>query len=249
MTKKTTDLGIKKKEKIGGKLTLLVLLSLIMPTIAGVIIGVKEITNQGTIYMIQFVAIAVGCLLALIWARLSSFTFKELGFRKFTVGKWLMGLLVIEGLASAGGMKNHIELTEWVWLVLFMLAVGVFEELIYRGLILNYIQKSSRKKAILLSAGLFGIGHLVNVLGGAALNLTVVQIVFAGLFGIVTAELVMLTGSILPVMVWHTCHNILSNLTNSSVTTELIVVGVQCLVLALMAVLLWRQLFSNNLIS
>lgn len=246
MTRKTKGTGKNKQGKIGVKVSLLVILSLFMPTAAGVIISLKEISDPATIYLVQFLAITTGCILALLWAALSSFTFRALGFRGFKVGKWLFGILLIESVALLGSINFSIDLKELVWLGLFMLAVGIFEELIYRGLILNYLQKNSREKAVMVSAGLFGIGHLVNVLGGAAIGLTLAQILFAGLFGIVTAELVMLTRSMLPVMIWHASHNILSSLTSSAMTVELIVVGIQCVLLTLMAILLWRKLFFKS---
>lgn len=75
MTKEVTS-NVRKKAKVGGKIFLLVLLSLLMPTTAGIIIGVRGLTDTVAIFQVQFIAIAFGCLLAIIWASKSLFSFK-----------------------------------------------------------------------------------------------------------------------------------------------------------------------------
>lgn len=98
------------------------------------------------IYLVQFLTIAAGCILALVFGALSSFTFEELGFRWGKTGKWLLGVLMIEGVALLKGINFSLKPKELVWLGLFMLVVGIFEEFIYCSLVLNYLKKYRGKK-------------------------------------------------------------------------------------------------------
>ena len=222
---------------------LLILLSLLMPTLAGVVIGVREITDQFSVYLIQFAAIFAGCLILVGIIKKSSFSFHDLGFSSGHIGSWLIGLAAVEAAAFTAGVNRDIDFKTIVILVLFMMSVGFFEEVIYRGLILQYLNKGNAKRAVIISAVLFGVGHIVNLLGGADLRMTLIQIVFALLFGIVCAEIVILTNSIVIGMVWHSIHNIISQLTaSSSMELELIIVAVQCAVLGALGYILWRRL-------
>lgn len=167
------------------------------------------------------------------------------------MGKWLIGIVVIEAVAFLGGINDQLSAQAILWLCLFMIAVGFFEELIYRGLIMHYLKLSSSKMAIVVSSLLFGSGHLINVLSGAELKLTIAQIIFACLFGAAAAEIVLLTKSILPVMIWHTCHNVVAHLTQTVDTSSvgLGLVAIQCVILLVMAISLWKKLFSTSKIQ
>ncbi|WP_109708351.1 CPBP family intramembrane glutamic endopeptidase [Faecalicatena contorta] len=239
-TENSSDLN---NEKVGRKITLLVLLSLLMPTLAGAVIGVGEIKNQVAVYLIQFIAIFVGCLILIGIIKKSSFTFNDIGFRAGRVGKWIIGIVVIEAVAFTAGVNLEMDLNTIGALVLFMVSVGFFEEIIYRGLILQYLNRRSTKIAIFLSTALFGVGHIVNLLGGAELKATLVQIVFAMLFGFVCAEVVFLTNSIVIGIVWHSIHNIISQLTATpSSELEFIIITVQCIILAALGYVFWCRL-------
>lgn len=230
------------------KIIFLILFSLIMPTIAGVFIGVTGITEQATIYLIQFISILAGCLILILIIWKSAFNFQSLGFRFGHLGKWVIGLAIVELIPFATGFSRKLNFRIVAALILFMIAVGFFEEIIYRGLILQYLNKGNTKKAIALSAVLFGIGHIANVLGGADLRSTIGQIIFAVLFGIVCAEIVILTKSIMIGVVWHILHNIISSVTAASSDFEFVVAVVQCTTLIITSVALWRCLKKEELI-
>jgi len=235
-----------KKENLqkgsAGKIVLLLLLSLIMPTLSGVFVGVRGITDQAAIYLVQFVSISTGCLILMVIIRKSSFNYRNIGFRSGRVGKWIIGIIAAEVAAFAAGINQGLDLRTIAALVLFMLSVGFFEEIIYRGLILQYLNKTNTKKAIVLSSFLFGIGHIANLLGGADLKSTIGQIVFAVLFGVVCAEIVILTDSIVIGIVWHSVHNIISQLTSSASDFELIIAVMQCIILAVLGLVLWHKI-------
>jgi len=235
-----------KKENIqkgsAAKIILLLLLSLIMPTLSGAFIGMREITEQSAIYLAQFVSFFAGCLILMFIIRKSSFNYRNIGFRSGRVGKWIIGIIAVEAAALTAGMKRGIDLKTAAVLVVFMVSVGFFEEIIYRGLILQYLNKTNTRKAVVFSSVLFGVGHIANLLGGADLKATIGQIIFAVLFGVVCAEIVILTDSIVIGIVWHSVHNIISQLTSSASAYEFIIAVMQCIILAVLGLVLWHKI-------
>ena len=68
-------------------------------------------------------------------------------------------------------------------------------ELYFRGIICN-IWKDNEKKAIIISSVLFGMSHILNVMGGADLAETLLQIAFAFTYGVIMAYVILRTKSI-----------------------------------------------------
>ena len=94
--------------------------------------------------------------------------------------------------------------------LLFAVAVGLNEELWFRGLVLQALRTRGAGAAVVGSAVLFAVVHAAGMLGGADPVLTAFQIAFALVFGLVTALLVLRTGSLWPGIVWHIVHNTIS---------------------------------------
>jgi membrane protease YdiL (CAAX protease family) len=89
-------------------------------------------------------------------------------------------------------------------LALGVLLVGVFEELMTRGVLLVGLRRRLPEVGVwALSCVLFGLLHLVNVLAGAPVATTVVQVVFATTFGSVLYLARRLTGNLLAPVLLH----------------------------------------------
>ncbi|MFJ4221418.1 lysostaphin resistance A-like protein [Curtobacterium luteum] len=85
-----------------------------------------------------------------------------------------------------------------------VLFVGVFEELMTRGVLLVGLRRRMPEFAVwAVSCVLFGLLHLLNVLAGAGLGTTAVQVVFAASFGSTLYVTRRLTGSLVPAMLLH----------------------------------------------
>ncbi|WP_439693681.1 CPBP family intramembrane glutamic endopeptidase [Curtobacterium sp. SP.BCo] len=84
-----------------------------------------------------------------------------------------------------------------------VLFVGVFEELMTRGVLLVGLRRRLPEFGVwILSCVLFGLLHLLNALAGATLGATLVQVVFAASFGSTLYVARRLTGNlVLPVLV------------------------------------------------
>ncbi|MEH7674703.1 MULTISPECIES: CPBP family intramembrane glutamic endopeptidase [Bacillus] len=226
----------------------LLLFSLIIPTSAGVYISIKEVTDPTSIYIINGCAMLAGCLFLLLIIQKSRFHFKEIGFRKGTLGLWIFPLLFIEAVPFIAGLNKDISLSSFMALCFFMVCVGIFEEGIFRGILFQYLKRINLSTAIWGSAILFGLGHSANLLSGKSMTLTVAQILFAFLFGFVAAEIVALTGSLQWVIIWHAVHNIVDQMTSGQtpVAMQMLLLSIQCIILLVISVVLWRKLRMLN---
>ncbi len=87
----------------------------------------------------------------------------------------------------------------WILLLLIAVVPAVCEELAFRGFILSGFRRLGHKRrAILYSALLFGVAHGI-----------LQQSLIASLVGMVLGYVAVQSGSILPCMVFHLCHNAL----------------------------------------
>ncbi|QRF32903.1 CPBP family intramembrane glutamic endopeptidase [Bacillus safensis] len=226
------------------KAMLLLLFSLIIPTSAGVYISIKEVTDPMTIYIINGCAMLAGCLFLLLIIQKSRFHLKEIGFQKGALGMWVIPILFIEAIPFIAGLNKDLSLSSFMSLCFFMVCVGLFEEGIFRGILFQYLKRVNLSTAIWGSAALFSLGHAANLLSGKSLTLTVAQILFAFLFGLVAAEIVALTNSLQWVIIWHAVHNIVDQTINGQTPMELqmLLLSIQCVILLVLAVVLWRRL-------
>lgn len=81
------------------------------------------------------------------------------------------------------GVTLNRSATETILYILSMLCIGIIEEVIFRGFLFKAICKDSIKQAILISSVTFGIGHIVNLLNGAEMFSTLLQICYATAIG------------------------------------------------------------------
>ncbi|PZF57734.1 hypothetical protein DEJ23_06220 [Curtobacterium sp. MCSS17_008] len=106
----------------------------------------------------------------------------------------------------------RLPLVEWgaqpvryfVLLAVGVLFVGVFEELLTRGVLLVGLRRRLPEFGVwIASCVLFGLLHFLNVLAGAGVGTTVVQVVFAASFGSTLYLARRLTGNLLVPVLLH----------------------------------------------
>ncbi|PZE86244.1 CPBP family intramembrane glutamic endopeptidase [Curtobacterium sp. MCBD17_032] len=96
------------------------------------------------------------------------------------------------------------SLRYFLLLALGVLLVGVFEELLTRGVLLVGLRRRLPESWVwAVSSLLFGLLHFVNVLSGAPVATTVLQVVFATTFGSVLYLARRLTGTLLAPVLLH----------------------------------------------
>lgn len=156
----------------------------------------------------------------LLCAALLGFVFRnglceKYGFRRpfYPASRFLYYLpLAITALAKlAGGVGLWMTPVETALFVLSMTCVGLLEEVIFRGLLFRAMEKDNVRRAIVVSAVTFGLGHIVNAFNGSGQSLpqTLAQIVFAVAVGFAMVLLFHRGGSLVPCIVFHSVNNAL----------------------------------------
>lgn len=89
-------------------------------------------------------------------------------------------------------------------LVATTLLVGVFEETLFRGIVFRALTLwRGPLIAFVGSSALFGAMHYVNWVGGQSLSATHLQVLHAGLSGLLYCSIMLMTGSIWPAVLYH----------------------------------------------
>lgn len=95
--------------------------------------------------------------------------------------------------------------------VISMLCVGFIEEILFRGFLFKAIySEKKQKQAIFISSLTFGLGHIVNLLNGAELLSTLLQICYAVAIGFLFIIIFYKGKSLIPCILTHSILNSLS---------------------------------------
>lgn len=109
------------------------------------------------------------------------------------------------------GVTLRLSLFESVLYVISMLCAGLIEEILFRGFLFKALcRKEKLKQAILISSLTFGIGHIINLLNGAELFSTLLQICYAVAIGFLFTVLFYKSQSLIPCIITHSAINSLS---------------------------------------
>jgi len=126
---------------------------------------------------------------------------------------YFIPLVILAISQFVGKLNTSLELSQILIFGLLMINVGFIEEVIFRGLLFKAIKdKSGFVRAILISGITFGLGHIVNLMRGMAVDNQVEQIILAIVLGILLALIVEITQSILPGIIFHILFNFSSTI-------------------------------------
>ncbi|MFJ9448030.1 lysostaphin resistance A-like protein [Kitasatospora sp. NPDC101235] len=120
------------------------------------------------------------------------------------LARWpvLLPVAVVAGLAALPGLAGGAPTL--IGGAALTLSIGLSEELGYRALILQVAQSLGVVRAVVLSAVLFGAGHVDNFLFfGASWDNTQWQMLSAGLFGFCLGAARLAIGSVWPLVLVH----------------------------------------------
>ncbi len=99
------------------------------------------------------------------------------------------------------------------YLFIIMLTPGIWEEVAFRGVILNLqLRKYSKTVVILLNGIIFGFYHFANLLNGWDLSNVIIQVIYASCLGISFAYMYIKTRSLIPSIIAHYLINSLGQL-------------------------------------
>jgi membrane protease YdiL (CAAX protease family) len=210
--------------------------------------AIPQILELGTdiSLIIMTASVALSAVVGLIIMNESRFSFFEYGFRSFEKSSlskvwWLIPLLLVEIVQIiAYGFSTEVTLVKYIILLLFVIAVGINEEIYFRGIILKFMGIKGVKRAIFWSALIFGVGHLSIAFSKANIIYVLLVILFAFFVGLVLAQIVSTTKSLWIVIVWHASHNYISEITGDSLDLKaIIVLAVQLVILLIYTIGIW----------
>lgn len=119
-------------------------------------------------------------------------------------------LIAISSVNLWNGVVLQASTFEIATHILSMAFVAFLEELIFRGLLFQGMRKGGLSAAVIVSSLTFGMGHIVNLLTGAPVFDTLLQLVYASAIGFCFTALFLTTGSILPCILSHAAVNCMS---------------------------------------
>ncbi len=100
------------------------------------------------------------------------------------------------------------------------LMAGISEEGLYRGVVASYVMRQTitKKKiwpTMLISSILFALIHLLNILVGAPIDMTLFQVLSAFVLGLFLCALFLRSGSLIPPIIFHALYDLVA-LTDTS---------------------------------
>lgn len=127
------------------------------------------------------------------------------GFKGVKYSRYLyfIPLLILISSNLWNGVAVKYYALETVLYAASMLCVGFIEELIFRGFLFKAIAKKNIKTAIVISSITFGFGHIVNLINGAEVLSTILQIVYATAIGYLFTVFFMKSKSLIPCIAVH----------------------------------------------
>ena len=123
---------------------------------------------------------------------------------------YFIPLLLIVSVNLWNGININNSAAEIIFYILTMINVGFIEEIIFRGFLFKMMEKDNIKSAIIVSSVTFGIGHIINLLNGADLIPTLMQICYAISIGYLFVVIFYKSKSIVPCIITHSLVNSLS---------------------------------------
>lgn len=120
---------------------------------------------------------------------------------------FFLPLAVLSSVNFWGGITMRLPPLETSLYILAMCFVGFLEEVIFRGLLFKGMCKTNVKAAMIVSSLTFGAGHIVNLLLGAPLTDTLLQVVYASAIGFCYTVIFFVGGSIWPCILSHIVVN------------------------------------------
>lgn len=123
---------------------------------------------------------------------------------------YFIPLIIIISMNLWHGININNSIKEIIFFTLNMICVGFLEEIIFRGFLFKILEKDSIKTAILVTSLTFGVGHILNLLNGATLIPTLIQICYSTSIGYLFAIIFQKSKSLLPCIITHMLVNSLS---------------------------------------
>jgi uncharacterized protein len=223
------------------------LVILIFPVGSAVISVVLKL-NDNQIMFVQGCFMYSSLIIPMVYMYKYKIGFKEIGLIKIKGGSSKRVLFFLPAvIAKIPFLLVGVNLNSIKYIIaplFFTLAIGISEEIYFRGIILKLLEEKYHiKKAIIISALVFGVGHIASLLApGSSLIVVLLQILNALVFGLIAAEVVIITKSLIPIIIWHAAFDFVNHITLAKGINEIIVIGFQEIIMITYAYYLWSKI-------
>ena len=168
--------------------------------------------NRILAYLIPLIFVFVVCLFS---GNISNIKFHKGGIGTGVLFGWLIIADGVYGFVSSyisfdKSSLSFPSMQKTIFFTLVMLLIGILEEVLCRGVILNNMlnkwghTKTGIIKSVILSSLIFGLGHLVNLFWQPTLIIgTVTQVIYTFLIGILFASIYLRCKNIWAVVILH----------------------------------------------
>ncbi|MBQ6135375.1 MAG: CPBP family intramembrane metalloprotease [Bacilli bacterium] len=147
---------------------------------------------------------------------------------------YFIPLFIISLFNLRRGIHINNSTSEMIFHILTMINIGFLEEMLFRGFLFKMMAKDNIQSAIIVSSITFGIGHIVNLLNGAELVQTLLQVCYAIAIGYMLVMIFYKSKSIIPCIIFHAVFNSLTIFaTGSSNIIDSVILIAMCLVYTL----------------
>ena len=119
-------------------------------------------------------------------------------------------LILMASVNLWNGININNSKNEILFHILTMVNVGFIEEIIFRGFLFRMMEKTNVKSAMIVSEITFGVGHIINLLNGAELIPTLIQVCYATSIGFLFVIIFYKSKSLIPCIITHCIVNSLS---------------------------------------
>lgn len=171
---------------------------------------IYNVTNIGYVmYMLYCLIIQV---VLVIWA---SRCYKKIHKEKKIIKKrinlnilWIIPNFILLALIFKNNIMelfnfDHVKLISLIVYFFTSICIGISEEIMFRGGVLEYYSNLSRKKAIIYSSLLFSLFHLSNFLISGNMFEVAIQLINTFIFGIFASGIVLRQKTLIPIIIYH----------------------------------------------
>ncbi len=217
----------------------------IFPVASGVIVVVNDMDAIQS-YWLQGVLMMLSISVPAISMWITNMKPAQIGFIGIEKSSVKTVLYFVPVIAAKIGFLfygiNH-DIHTIMALAFFTIAIGLSEELYFRGIILRKLRTCfTIKQTVILSSVFFAAVHASQAFSGAGIFMVALTMINALLFGIVASEIVMLTKSIIPVIIWHMLYDFINWIALIQGTIEIVLIITQSVIMITYAIYLWTKL-------
>lgn len=152
---------------------------------------------------------------------------------------YFLPLILIASINLWGGLTLKLSVGETILYVVSMMCVGFIEEVIFRGFLFKALCRENLKQAMIISSLTFGIGHIVNLLNGAQMFETLLQICYAVAIGFLFTVIFHRSRSLVPCIITHSAINSLSTFAAGERSTAFYIIAAAILTVVSLTYAAW----------